>query len=406
MDGNGANGIRLARLNLLNYRNFRELDLALTPGLTVIQGMNGQGKSNLLEAVYVLSVARSPRASYDRELIAWELIDSGGHAQIGGTARDEELTVKVQIDFEAAELDAIADPGMNGARSGGTPSSLRKSLRVNGIARPAGEFVGAFNAVAFAAEDIELITGGPAKRRRYLDILISQGDPGYLRTLQRYGKVVTQRNHLLRQVRERTASTDELAFWDERLCHEGALIVGKRMLAVQRLAELAPREHEALAGEGEVLGIHYRPRIDEEPPMKLPPRGDVAAIMAGSLVRLRGREIGQGVTVLGPHRDELDVTLSGQAAGQYASRGQARTIALALRLAEASFISDATDRKPVVILDDVLSELDSRRRRLVLEASSSYEQVLLTTTDFDIVEDDFLQGASRLAIADGVVSTL
>ena len=311
----------------------------------------------------------------------------------------------MQIDFEADALDAIADPGLSGARSGNASSSLQKSLRVNGIRRPAGEFVGSFNAVAFAAEDIELITGGPAKRRRYLDILISQGDPGYLRTLQRYGKVVTQRNHLLRQVRERTASTDELVFWDERLCQEGALIVGKRMLAVQKLAELAPREHETLAGEAEPLGIQYRPRIAEEAPTELPHHSEVAAIMTSSLVRVRGREIGQGVTVLGPHRDEMDVTLSGQPASQFASRGQTRTITLALRLAEANFISDATNRKPVVILDDVLSELDNRRRRHVLEASSSYEQVLLTTTDFDMVEDDFLQSATRLAIADGVISS-
>jgi len=330
-------------------------------------------------------------------------VQNGGHVQIAGVARDDELTVQAQIDFDV--IPRTPEPGTGGARPA---PSVKKELRVNGVQRPASEFVGAVNVVAFSADDIELITGGPTVRRRYLDILISQSDPPYLKMIQRYGRVVTQRNHLLRQMREGRVGADELDFWNDRLVNEGAAIIERRSRAVQRLAEEAAPRHLALSGGRERLGVRYRPRISavaENGPDEIPgSTTELISLMRAALQVARPREIGQGATVIGPHRDEITLSLNDEPAGAFSSRGQARTIALALRLAEGAFVTSATGRTPVLALDDVLSELDESRRRLVLENVASYEQVLITTTDFDRVEDSFLSNATRMTVEAGRVT--
>ena len=399
----GTSHIRITKLGLSNFRNYPECSLELDPGITVFQGPNGHGKSNLMEAVYLVAIAKSPRSSSDRELLGWDVVQNGGHVQIAGVARDDELTVQAQIDFDVIPRTPV--PGTGGARPA---PSVKKELRVNGVQRPASEFVGAVNVVAFSADDIELITGGPTVRRRYLDILISQSDPPYLKMIQRYGRVVTQRNHLLRQMREGRVGADELDFWNDRLVNEGAAIIERRSRAVQRLAEEAAPRHLALSGGRERLGVRYRPRISavaENGPDEIPgSTTELISLMRAALQVARPREIGQGATVIGPHRDEITLSLNDEPAGAFSSRGQARTIALALRLAEGAFVTSATGRTPVLALDDVLSELDESRRRLVLENVASYEQVLITTTDFDRVEDSFLSNATRMTVEAGRVT--
>ncbi len=399
----GVPTIRVARLTLSNYRNIESATLELEPGLTVFHGDNGQGKSNLLEAVYLLSVARSARASADRSLVNSSLALEGGHAQVLAVAREGDAATQVQVDFEVT-----APQARSGASGDGDPAraTVQKSLRVNGVQRTAAEFVGAFNAVSFTAEDIALVTGAPGGRRRYLNILISQGDAAYLRTLQRYGRVVQQRNHLLRRVRDRQAGPDELAFWDERLAEEGAVIIERRSEVVEQVAVHARDAHERLAGNSEPLGIEYRPRMGPGEPPERFHAARIADTLSESIAAVRDREISQGASVVGPHRDELTFTLDGDDAGVYASRGQARTVALALKLAEAAFVARDTGRRPVLALDDVLSELDAVRRRLVLEAVREYEQILLTTTDLDRVDDEFLSNADCWQVSGGEVSRL
>ncbi|MBI4306939.1 MAG: DNA replication/repair protein RecF [Chloroflexi bacterium] len=391
--------MHLAKLTLLNFRNFRNVTIELQPGLTVIQGANGQGKSNLLEAVFLLSIAKSPRVVTDRALVNWDTAAAGGHAQILGYARQAESTIQVQIDFEVRG----SGTGDDAQKANDSPA-LQKSLRVDGIPRTASEFVGTMNVVAFAAEDIELVSGPPAERRKYLDILISQTDNAYLRTLQRYNRVVIQRNHLLRLVRERRAGEDELAFWNERLATEGAAIVDRRRRAIERLSTFVVPAHQELAGVGQQLGIEYLPKLGAE---NVPAPGVGTRELAGMIARgaesLRDRELAQSQTVVGPHRDEMQLTIAGHPAGTFASRGQARTIALALRLAEAGFVEDGTSRKPVLALDDVLSELDESRRIRVLEAALRFDQALLSTTDFGLVDDRFLARSACLAIKSAAV---
>lgn len=351
----------------------------------------------------MVAIAKSPRSSSDRELLGWDVVQNGGHVQIAGVARDMELTVQAQIDFDV--IPRTPEPGSGGARPA---PSVKKELRVNGVQRPASEFVGAVNVVAFSAEDIELVVGSPSVRRRYLDILISQSDATYLKMIQRYGRVVTQRNSLLRQMREGRVGPDELEFWNDRLVNEGAAIVERRTRAVERLAEEAAPRHLALSGGRERLGVRYRPRITavaEDGPEEIPATTvDLISAMREALSAARQREVGQGQTVIGPHRDEIALSLNEEPAGAFSSRGQARTIALALRLAEGAFVTSATGRTPVLALDDVLSELDESRRRLVMENVAPYEQVLITTTDFDRVEDSFLSNATRMTVQSGRVT--
>ena len=368
--------------------------MELEPGLSIFQGENGQGKSNLLEAAYLLAIARSPRSSNDRELVNRDVAQLGGHVQVLGVGRERDFIVRAQMDIE------VSAPGNMGS------PPMRKSLRVNGVLRTAGEFVGNMNIVFFEASDLEIITGAPSFRRRYLDILISQSDAVYLKNRQRYSRVVAQRNQLLRRVREGRAEIDELEFWDGRLAHEGAAIVERRNRAVADLAQYAIPTHQKLSGGG-MLSLTYRPRltVSEGPIRDISDIGAaaIAADILNALRAARGREVAQGMSIIGPHRDDLKIRLDGQQAGAYSSRGQARSIALALKLAEAAVVADSAGRTPVLALDDVLSELDANRRRLVLEEVSVYDQTLLTTTDLALIEAQYLSGAKRFTVHRGTV---
>ena len=312
-----------------------------------------------------------------------------------GVARQHDLTVQAQLDIEAPPPSPLG------------PTSFQKSLRVNGIVRTAAEFVGAINIVFFQADDLELVTGPPSVRRRYLDILISQADAAYLKNQQRYSRVVMQRNQLLRRIREGQAKMDELEFWDSRLAHEGAAIVERRQKAVDDLVTHSTPVHENLSSGG-VLSLDYRPRVSGG--ARDPRAGSdfgtasVADNILNALWSVRAREVAQGVTVIGPHRDDLDIVLDGQPAGAFASRGQARSIALTLKLAEAAVVTESAGRKPILALDDVLSELDATRRRLVLEGVCDYDQVLLTTADFSLISDKYLANANSFAVRNGAVS--
>lgn len=395
---NDAKGtpINLSRLSLTGFRNHTNTELELRPGLTLFQGQNGHGKSNLLEAAYMLAIAKSARSSHERELVNWSLAETGGHMQVLGVGRQGDTTIQAQIDVDVT---AATTPNGN--------PGFRKGLRVNGIKRSAIDFVGNLNIVFFEADDLEIIHGSPGRRRRYLDILISQSDPAYLKSLQRYGQVMTQRNQLLRRIRDGVSEELELAFWDERLSYEGARVTDARRRSVDGLNEHAVPAHSDLT-DGDKLELEYRPRItassNDRPDVSQMTAEMIEQEMKNTLPALRRREIAQGMTVIGPHRDDLEIRLNDNPAGNFASRGQSRTIALSLKLAEAVFVTNSTGRTPVLALDDILSELDPERRRLVLEAATKHEQVLLTSTEPGIVPQEFLDTADIYTVMNGRVT--
>ncbi len=405
----------LSRLALTNYRNFRSLEVEPPPGTVFILGANAQGKSNLLEAAYLLAIAKSYRTNTERELIHRDALQEtdtlpedppirpgspglstptsrgmseaspertgfgSGQALITGEAELKEGHLRVIVGLQAT------------AGQGGGGWLVKKQIRVNGVATTAAGLVGWLNAVLFTATDIDLTYGSPSVRRRFLDILISQADRTYLRALQRYQRVVTQRNHLLRLIRDGRGSREELDFWDAELVKEGVAIITRRDQVIERLAPLATQAYAGLVGGQEELSLVFQPAVP-------------APGLEEALREQREREIAAGMTLSGPHRDDLALEVEGMSAAIYASRGQARTIALALRLAEALFLKETRGEEPVLLLDDVLSELDPQRRRHVLEEAGRYQQTLITTAEPALAQDAPVRPSAVFTVHQGRVT--
>lgn len=370
--------------------------------MILLEGANGQGKSNLLEAAYLLAIAKSNRASMDREMVRSEArIGPQPHAQILAHLTLADGDVRLQVDFSPSGNSG--NPHSEAETATSEAAVFHKSFRVNGVGRRASSVVGVLNAVMFGAEDLELVYGTPSIRRRYLDILISQLDDRYLRSLQRYHKILAQRNHLLKRIRHRSASPDELQFWDVELIAEASFIIEQRANTLASLNDIVAPLHSELAGVDDMLELVYRPSIDIPQEVTV----DVAAeILTEGLADERSREIAQGFTILGPHRDDVEPQIAGMQASAYASRGQVRTVVLAMKLAEAEHLKRRRGQEPVLLLDDVLSELDSGRRNLVLDKAATYQQCFITTAEPDIIRPERLSQMHRFDVKLGSVKAI
>jgi DNA replication and repair protein RecF len=366
--------MHVRHLSLSDFRNYRRLELDLPTGLLLFLGQNAQGKTNLLEAVHLLSTIRSPRTSSDADLINWEA-QSDGPPLARLLAEAERGSGEVRVEMTVRGPDETTVGGR--VRAG-------KRLCLNGLPQRASQVVGQISSVFFSPQDLDLIGGPPSLRRRFLDITLSQVDGRYLAALQEYTKVVIQRNALLRRIRESAARVDEIAFWESRMAESGAYIAGARSDAVGSLAGLAAAAHRDLSGGREELRLVYEPCWAEgwsAADLAGKEQATLAASLLQTFSRRRQREISAGASLWGPHRDDLLFLLDGHPAASFASRAQWRTAALALRLAEARFLLDATGDRPVLLLDDVLSEMDEARRHGVLDALSGFDQVWITSAE-------------------------
>ncbi|MBN1658237.1 MAG: DNA replication/repair protein RecF [Anaerolineae bacterium] len=371
--------MRLNHLTLHNFRNYVRLEIDLSPGVTLLAGDNAQGKTNLLESVYYLATSRSPHAGSDREVVNWLAVEQEPlpYARLVGHVTRTTGMVSIEI--------TLTQQANNGSR-------YKKEIRINGVARRAMDMLGQLNVVLFLPEDLTLVSGSPGGRRRYLDVTLCQIDATYCRLLSRYNNILTQRNALLRDLRERGRNdAEQLAFWDERLVESGAYLVARRQCAVQMLDTLANLVHSDLTAGLEALHLRYEPSLDLD---GLDLDGHAVEAIAGSFhtqVRAqRSREVAAGVTLVGPHRDEMRFLVNDVDAGIYGSRGQQRTAALALKLAEVRLMRQETGEEPVLLLDDVLSELDAHRRAFLLRSlASGVQQSVITTTDLAVVPGAF-----------------
>jgi len=400
--------VYLTHLSLTNFRNYVRLELELPARIIVLQGENAQGKTNLLEAIYYLATTRSPYASADRQLINWQ-------------ANNEEipfarLAAQVQ---RGGELHRIEITLMRTIRPGGAieTASLRRSFKLNGVNKRAMDLLGQINVVMFLPEDINLIPGAPSERRRHLDATICQFDPLYCRNLQRYTRVLAQRNHLLRDLRERQGDYDQLIFWDQRLVEWGSYVIARRMIVLNRTAQIAARIHLELTGRQEQLDIRYLPTVqldsllDVAPQMTMTQMGKVPRDLlqhtsrqfAAQLARRRREEILRGMTLVGPHRDDVRFVVNGVDMGIYGSRGQQRTTTLSLKLAEVELMHEETGENPILLLDDVLSELDRARCEYLLDAIDTAQQAIITTTDMDFYPSVFLQKSVLWHVHQGTI---
>jgi DNA replication and repair protein RecF len=379
-------------LQLANYRNYGRAAIKLDRGLSLVVGDNAQGKSNLLEGIYLLSTLRSSRASSDADLVRRDILQSD--FPVARLAAEVERSAG-NLQIEVAIVGRTADPSH---RAG-------KRVRVNGVPKRASEAVGQLAAVLFTTLDIEIVAGPPLLRRRYLDMMISQVDRGYLRAMQRYAKVLQQRNSLLKRVQAREAKSTELNFWDQELAHSGGVIMQARAEALGHIAPQAASQMDRLSDGLETLSLTYHPAIggldDNDCPID---ENEWASRMLKALNNLRNREIGAGATLVGPHRDDVVVEINSLPADSFASRAQQRTAALSMRIAEASYLRRALGDDPVVLLDDVLSELDARRRRGVLEFFDSFQQTIVTTSEPDRVREVMTRASGRFVVAAGALT--
>ena len=386
----------ISQLFLTNFRSFEELNLQLAPGITVFHGDNAQGKTTLLEAIYLLAIARSFRAENEREVVNFDAAKRGEQGLVGGLILQENEPISVYVGYQAVGLSSL---GITSTKDNNSTSySVRKQIRVNKIARTSSQLIGQVSAVLFSAEDIDLVYGSPSRRRRFLNILISQADPAYVSSLQRYQRVIQQRNQLLKSIRENRSEIGELEYWDEQLVSEGTQIISKRQLSMLRLSELCLEHHRSLGESNTGFQIEYMPSV--KPGRNAP---ETETYFAESLGELRKREIGSATTLIGPHRDDFSMMDGVRDLGTFSSRGEARTSALILRLAEASYLSANRGDPPIVLLDDVLSEMDVNRRTRVMAKLRDYPQSIITTTDRSIVRDYFGETASYFLVAHGGV---
>lgn len=405
--------MHIVHLSLTNFRNYSHLELDLPTGAIVIQGDNAQGKTNLLEAIYYLSTMRSPRRSADRELVNWLAMDDD--------LPFARLVAQIQ---RAGEVDQIELSLVQSVRQRPNANGpvLRKHIRVNGANKRVSEAVGLLNAVLFMPQDLELVTGSPHVRRRYLDDTICQMDPQYCRALQEYGRVLTQRNYLLRSLRGQ-ADESQLLFWDQRLVEHGAYLTWRRQQALQHLDELVQDIHPRLTDGRERLRLQYCASVSmEQRPgsayqMPLPASQQATAEVNASLQIIsasfhaqlqeaRARELEQGVSTVGPHRDDLLFLVNGVDMNAFGSRGQQRTITLSMKLAEVAWLKEEKNDEPVILLDDVASELDASHRDCLLEAIENAQQVLMTTTGLLHLDRGFLERATLWRVAAGRIGSL
>jgi DNA replication and repair protein RecF len=386
--------VRLTHLSLTNFRNFTRLDMEVPSGPVLLVGDNAQGKTSLLEAVYYLATFASFHASNERQLI--NLLATRESLAVGRIVAGFER----EGSNHRLEVRLIQEPN-------GGVLRLRKEILLDGAKQKASDVVGHFNAVLFLPQMLAVIEGAPEERRRYLNLALAQVIPHYSAALSGYNRSLTQRNALLKQLNERGGSPTQLDYWDEQLVAFGAQVLHARIRAVQELERLSARIHAELTRGEEVLRFKYQPAYD---PLTPPPgqfslpfdapidrtKFSLAEIQVGfleRLVQLRYDEIARGVTLSGPHRDELRLLSNGIDLGYYGSRGQVRTAILSLKLAEVAWMKDKTGQWPVLLLDEVLAELDRQRRGDLLARLSESEQSLMTTTDLDLFAPEFVRQA-------------
>jgi DNA replication and repair protein RecF len=397
----------LKRLSLTNFRQFSRLDLEIPREIFLLVGGNAQGKTTILEAIYFLSTYSSFHASSDRQLINFTIPENG------------TVVGRIVGEFERSDGVHRIEVRLIRESNGGNGSTrFRKEALLDGVKRKMSEIVGQFNAVIFLPQMARIVEESPSDRRRYLDMLISQVSPQYVHHLSDYGQTLTQRNALLKQLAERGGDLEQLAIWDGMLARHGAFIMSERVKAIRELEEEAKRIHYELTSGREVLRLDYQPAYE---PLSMPEGQmtlNVSAVadrsgisieqmekgMRDELQAHQREEIARGVTTIGPHRDELRFLSNQIDLGDYGSRGQGRTALLALKLGEVNWLRKRTGEWPVLLLDEIMSELDLQRRADLLSALAACDQAILTSTDLSMFEDEFVETHSVWEVAGGTIS--
>lgn len=365
--------MRVERIYLSGWRNYEMGTAEFSPGINVISGKNAQGKTNLLEAVYMLTGGKSFRSRFDKELIGFDYDSGEILADIVSGGRQQ--TVRILL------------------RRG-----QRKSITQNGVKKTAGELSDALKAVLFSPDDLGIIKSGAAERRRLLDMAISQLRPGYATLLSEFNRLYEHKSRILKDWREKPALLDMLDDFSQSMCRVSAQIIRYRASFSHRLASEAAQVHRDFSGGAETLGVEYKTVSSVTDP--LASLQQVTEEIYAHQAAHRTAEIESMSCLTGAHKDDLYITIDGKSAREFASQGQARTAALSLKLAEREIFLDETGEYPVLLLDDVLSELDSRRRDFVLNRIGGGQTLITCCEDEEIAEKT---GGKVLTVQNGVI---
>jgi DNA replication and repair protein RecF len=371
----------LANVSLFDFRNYAELELALERSATVFFGGNAQGKTNLLEAVALSALTRSPRTQQAAELVRFGQPAARVTCGVQGDAGLAELEVRISV-------------------SPTVPTRASRRFTVNGIPKRSIDMMGGLRVVLFWPDDLQLVKGPGEGRRRFLNTLLSQIDPEHARELTRYGHLLEQRNALLRAIREGRQSIDGLDYWTNALAESGAAIMVERQHRLLELQPIAAAFHRELSDDRERLELRYRPagvRIGEAP------QELVSEQLKLAMRDARDEEIGRGQTAVGPQRDDIEVWLNEHEARLFASQGQQRSAVLSLKLAELHYLAEVTGEQPVLLLDDVMSELDPARRERLLAALEPGPQALITAADLNDLPKSILERAAVFRVEQGAI---
>ena len=393
----------LTSLSITNFRLFSRLEVNLPRRSLLLIGENAQGKTSFLEAIHFFSTLSSLHAQNNRELINFLIL------------KENTPVSRLIAEFERKdgkhkmEIRLILDPGTNGT------GRLRKEILVDGIKFNQQSAIGQFYSVVFLPQMMRILEGGPEDRRRFLDHVLCQAFPGYAKDLNDYSLILSQRNALLKQLAERNGDLEQLQYWDEILTNHGAKIIYSRIRAVQEIEILAQNEHKNLTNEMESLHLIYMPAYDPihensaqlSLSVSLSIRRDhfsIDEIRAGfikKLIGMRKEEIKRGMTTIGPHRDDFRAVSNGIDLGVYGSRGQIRSAILSLKLAETDWLKEKTGECPVLLLDEILAELDMKRRLDLLRTLADCDQAVMTTTDLHLFPADFTEHCTIWEIQSG-----
>jgi DNA replication and repair protein RecF len=425
--------MRIRYLSLTNFRNYARLELTLPEQPLLLHGGNAQGKTSLLEAIYLLAAGSSPLASSDRQLIRWQSEAEGlPYARVWAELERRDRRLELEIALEKHTT-------VNGT------TRLQKSIRINRSKKNQSDLSGKLNVILFTPVNVDLVDGSPSGRRRHLNDALCQVDELYGRALDHYGQALRQRNAALRHVRDERGDPAQLAPFEKVLAQNGVIIANRRRALIDSLSRRVKRIHQHLTGGAEWLRLDYQPNFDTTAPPVLryqmgmdleepapsssqaasedPVEGargqlsgvrldELAEAYRQALVERRPEEIARGVTVFGPHRDEMRFIAGSPTLGThevdlgtYGSRGQQRTAVLSLKLAELEWMREETRETPVLLLDEVLAELDQSRRAYLLAQVNSVEQAILTATDPEMFSRDFLERATVWEVKGGIVQS-
>lgn len=366
--------MHIKHISLKDFRNYEHEEIELNQGVNIFYGQNAQGKTNIIESIYLLSTGKSHRSQKDNELIRWNSDDS-----------------KIKITYEKENQYDTLEVYLK--------KNQRKAIKHNGVKlNKTGELLGNLITVIFSPDHMKIIKEGPAERRRFIDILLSQVKPGYFYNLSQYVKLLTQRNNLLLQAKNDPKVIDTIGIWDQQLIDYGSKIIKMRIEFLKMIEGYANEVHKSITNNKEELKLTYKSSFDYSEQGE----NQIKEVFQRELDRFRSVDIKRGVTHKGPHRDDILFHINGMEVKTYGSQGQQRTTLLSLKIAELQFMNYETDSYPILLLDDVFSELDTERQRFLMKFISNI-QTFITCTDVEYFKNLQLEDHSLFNVIGGKI---